>query len=285
LILTNKDVFILSHVEDTGTRRLENLPSWVPDYSAQPKGVVPNNFKAGASVQGQQNPELNSRTICVSALFVDVISETAWGPEGHLTSAAHIHRLLEFLAGFPYSYSTEEDKFRVFKETLRIGTRGFPLLEQLAEVVAGMITVYKDDNFPADSFEKIIRGFKKIDQRGALPSWEKIEDLVNSLQECMKPSQRWREVPHPVIVATKKVLPFRFNGRIFRTKKDYMGTGYLSLKEGDGMWICPQAKTPFILRKQENGNYRFIGKAYAHGLMLGQLVESDTRKLERIRIE
>src|SRR5271163_1224335 len=82
--------------------------TFYPYYSAEPKDAVLNDFKASANVQGQQNPELNSRTICISALFVDVISETAWGLEGHLTSAAHIHRLLEFLN----SYGTEEDKFK-----------------------------------------------------------------------------------------------------------------------------------------------------------------------------
>lgn len=286
LILTNKNVSILSQVEDIGTRQLINLPSWVPDYSIERKGPVLNDFKAGVSIQGQQDPVLDSglRTLCISALFVDVISLTAWNPEGHLTSAADIHGLLRFLTGFSYPYSAKGDQFKAFEETLRVVTNRFPLLEKLAEVVAGMITLY---SFPADSFKKIIIDFKENDQRGAVPSWEKIQSLVNSLQECIKPSQQWWEVDvdHPVISATKDVLPYQFDSTMFRTKQNHIGIGHLSLKEGDEMWICPQAQTPFILRRQDNGQYWFLGEAYIYGLMFGELVESDVQRLERIRIE
>ncbi len=52
-------------------------------------------------------------------------------------------------------------------------------------------------------------------------------------------------------------------------------------QEGDMVCVVFGAKTPFILRKQED-NYVLVGECYMHGLMNGQALEMEGFKWEWI---
>lgn len=63
-----------------------------------------------------------------------------------------------------------------------------------------------------------------------------------------------------------------------------MGISHLSIQEGDEVWICPHSQSPLIPRKLSDEKYRFMGEAYIHGIMFGEVAESETKKLQNIRI-
>ena len=56
---------------------------------------------------------------------------------------------------------------------------------------------------------------------------------------------------------------------IFRTKNT-LGAGQPSVRVGDEIWLLYGATAPVILRPLPNGNYRFMGEGYVHGIMYGE---------------
>ncbi|KAH8791065.1 hypothetical protein BGZ57DRAFT_875146 [Hyaloscypha finlandica] len=59
--------------------------------------------------------------------------------------------------------------------------------------------------------------------------------------------------------------------KIFRTLKGYMGLGPDSLLPGDIAVVLFGGNVPYILRPQ-NGHYLFVGEAYIHGIMNGEVI-------------
>ncbi|KAE8449100.1 hypothetical protein EG329_008483 [Mollisiaceae sp. DMI_Dod_QoI] len=51
----------------------------------------------------------------------------------------------------------------------------------------------------------------------------------------------------------------------------------LSAEPGDEIWILFNGRTPYVLRKKEEGYY-FVGEMYLHGFMDGELFDRDTEE-------
>jgi hypothetical protein len=62
----------------------------------------------------------------------------------------------------------------------------------------------------------------------------------------------------------------------FTTDSGLLGLGLLSAKPGDGLWLIDGYSAPVILRLHESGiGYIFMGEAYVHGAMYGELMTDD----------
>lgn len=57
---------------------------------------------------------------------------------------------------------------------------------------------------------------------------------------------------------------------LFRTSDGYLGTGTLSAREGDEVWVLATGPVPYILRPLPNGHYQFLGRAHIHGFLGGE---------------
>lgn len=58
--------------------------------------------------------------------------------------------------------------------------------------------------------------------------------------------------------------------RVVRSSKGLLGITSLSTEVGDEIWLLSGGLTPYVLRRLKNGNYRFLGEAYAYGIMYGE---------------
>ena len=61
--------------------------------------------------------------------------------------------------------------------------------------------------------------------------------------------------------------------RLFRTEGGLLGLGPLDLQERDKIWILAGAYAPIALRPLANGNWRYLGEAYMHGCMRGEILK------------
>jgi len=61
--------------------------------------------------------------------------------------------------------------------------------------------------------------------------------------------------------------------RLFRTKGGLLGLGPLDLQQGDKIWVLAGAYAPIALRSLANGNWRYLGEAYVHGCMRGEILK------------
>jgi hypothetical protein len=58
--------------------------------------------------------------------------------------------------------------------------------------------------------------------------------------------------------------------KLFGTKEGYIGVGDVTLQADDLVCVLFGGRVPFILRKMEEGHYRFVGECYLHGIMFGE---------------
>ncbi|KAJ4406457.1 hypothetical protein N0V82_010127 [Gnomoniopsis sp. IMI 355080] len=78
---------------------------------------------------------------------------------------------------------------------------------------------------------------------------------------------------------------------LFRTKAGRLGLGPQSVKPGDTIHLLAGARTPYILRRRDGvdkmiDSFRFLGEAYVHGIMYGELASGLTKDgFTRIRLE
>jgi hypothetical protein len=73
--------------------------------------------------------------------------------------------------------------------------------------------------------------------------------------------------------------------RLFRTSHHHLGLGRPSMQPHDELWILARAPTPYLLRKIEgrDGRYIIVGDCYVRGIMHGEAVR-DQQKWEKILI-
>lgn len=145
------DLNILSLVEDASYRKLHNLPSWVPDYSAHPQSypLVDNlrapsgqeRWKASDGLDFTVPVQEDLGNLLVEGLCIDTIADFA-ATETEVTDKHQIKSLLELLLhslNRPSPYGSPSDAIEAFyrtliKDTFRskpAGTdarRAFPLL-------------------------------------------------------------------------------------------------------------------------------------------------------------
>ena len=71
---------------------------------------------------------------------------------------------------------------------------------------------------------------------------------------------------------------------MFSTRTGYLGMGPATANPGDLVCILATASVPHVLRKLGKGKYRFIGEAYVHGIMDGEVKPnaSDLRSFNMI---
>lgn len=61
--------------------------------------------------------------------------------------------------------------------------------------------------------------------------------------------------------------------QLFRTEEALLGVGPINTQVGDQVWILAGMSTPAVLRTALSGNYIFLGEAYVHGIMHGEVAD------------
>jgi hypothetical protein len=78
----------------------------------------------------------------------------------------------------------------------------------------------------------------------------------------------------------KIMLRWQQYRRPFLSAKGYAGLAPDHAEEGDIAVIFSGAKFPYILRNLKDGTYQFIGEAYVHGIMYGDLMSRNETEME-----
>jgi hypothetical protein len=61
--------------------------------------------------------------------------------------------------------------------------------------------------------------------------------------------------------------------RLMRIDCGLLGLGPTHMCEGDQVWVLTGANTPVVLRALDNGHHQFLGAAYVHGIMHGEVTD------------
>jgi hypothetical protein len=67
-------------------------------------------------------------------------------------------------------------------------------------------------------------------------------------------------------------LRYLHNQRFMATKSGRLGVTDFFAKAGDICFVVPGISNPLILRQTSQGTYNFVGAAYIHGVMSGEMM-------------
>jgi hypothetical protein len=237
------------------TLELDNLPSWVPDWSQSlPARPLHLCNSASAQINGQTStaddspiyrasgdtrpsvqPSADAETLILKGMLFDKIKECSNRP-GHLFhDNGHRDPKYDWVRLVKNSkccrYKSEKDRSRAFLRTL------------VADFVHGKRATEKYVQ-ALDDWVLLGHGHLGVEDLG-----ERIK-LSAYLVEAV--SAAW-------------------NGRrIFISEMGYMGLAPMTARPGDAVCILFGGHVPFILRERENSEHAMIGECYVHGIMDGE---------------
>ena len=310
-------LLVLSYVDTDhrSTPRFPELPSWVPDYSAQAlpplaEDIRPIDLAFDASLsRGTNVPqvEVNGAELSLYGAKLDVISHlglSLFQGDRH----THLAALLDICLRMDATYApTGEDAVEVLRRTLlcSMGVHGDDPEHgddpghgddaALASMGAAFhdwtvflaCTAAQDRPDQASELRALIAAVAGRSQRARqlLPARKELRTAAKA-ERAARASRTARSFSWG---STHRIAP-RLVGMAMRRRLGLTGAKLLGLmpptaREGDEVWLLRGAVVPFVLRRAEEGTYRLVGEAYVHGAMYGEMMTEETRaSFHQIRI-
>ena len=314
LLRTSKNLNALSMVEDRLYRNRDDLPSWVPDYSAwfhRGVGTLKQGvYSASKGLCPEWTHQQRGRILNISAAKigqVTMVGETKQGLIETWSSWTWLH----ILVNMPKTYANGQNTIEAFWRTL-IGdvcderdcfdnkeletpTYRCPAPTSLEASFRHWFAFHVGHGFAysrrsgEDHLSQAIVDLDQLsanDPVGLIPSVDEINQFANVY---LDPPQAFLDSRMDLIKLTRpyeRAIAVTPEARFFTTSKGLMGIGPLSMLAEDSIWLIPGAEVLFIFRKRSGGDrYEFVGDAYVHGLMHGEAVEDAVKKMTTVELE
>ncbi|KAH7086339.1 heterokaryon incompatibility protein-domain-containing protein [Paraphoma chrysanthemicola] len=298
LLASYKNLSLLSHVEDPSLRRIDNLPSWVPDlsvpldpYPLRYRG--PGFWRASGSRKWTPNiPRMAQGFLDVQGYCLDEINEASIlldessDPSASWASIVKLALALNLPYPNPALSRSRPSRVEILWRT--ITTDIYAHIHPAPTAVGSLFIDYilnlqvrhrlmpwsgneafQPHHSPlSDSIYPEWQTLLSLEPSESPYSLEKYRGRLTSMVESM-----FNGSYSPIGLAQLQHELDQSGGkkrRVFKTRRGYMGTGPRSLQCGDEVWILHRAGLPMVLRRQPNGNYRFIGEAFVYGVMHGE---------------
>jgi hypothetical protein len=290
----------LNMVEDDGFRRTRSRswPSWVPRFSTISNMISPPTLNPWDPERGQQSYNASRRQAPTSSFsletvgllltlrgaMVSPVSEA--GPElqrteGRLAVEWFVRMLLSREGTYP---GTGEHVGQALARALTAdrclkiedeGARAAAFREWwLRRIPPRMARLEKAR---AGSGAHLPGLLARLPQNAGQPAW-----FPSSMASASPPSgdgdddSRDEELEYNVAEISRYIETLWYPRRFFTSKDGRFGVGPKSLRPTDEVWILEGGRTPFVLRKRDDGGtYRLVGEAFVHGMMYGELATPD----------
>jgi hypothetical protein len=297
ILIHTQSLSLLCQVEDASHRRLAALPSWVPDFSCQmvpsvTLGQSTNEFpflpETDCMAGRHMEPRISvaDNILSVRASFLDSVEEA-------LPNHAEAYFNLRPSLWFDICLKLEERYFNGHKriEVLwrtMICDRDADGQSPADDVVSGWVldffqvmiagSIDMEDRWERDDStgKMCLRSWPQLDalaedSDGSFPSHSQVWDFA---QEVEAGDDIGADCVRHVELFNALFQNARSMRRIFRTSKNMLGQGPLSLLPGDAVAFVAGCPVPVILRPISGKRYRFIGETYVHACMQGSHLQT-----------
>ncbi|KAK0715346.1 heterokaryon incompatibility protein-domain-containing protein [Lasiosphaeris hirsuta] len=300
LLLSCPQLTALSFVEPPSRRAIKGLPSWVPDLTVSefgwPIGAFDTTFSAGVA-KGGSSPapvvtgynELELRGFRAAVVNKVYARPLRFSPELCITA-------LEILASLPEVYPYVlggQDKVAALvhcmtcmeasnpfrgtpEETAKLARDfGVWLLAGLARLWAACRLGAEDEAVTSMWRAERARAAGLLASLGSyplIPSVGEVEEHAATLSaSTVRDGGGVAEMttPRSFKDQIQRLLEYR---RVFVGTDGWLGVCREDCKEGDEVWILDRGAVPYSLRPAGGEYYEFLGEAYLHGAMHGELL-------------
>lgn len=246
------------------------LPSWVPDWSAQP-GIPTILQAAGGYATGAASPFNASRNVKSSISIIGTTSPILQckGIQVDIVSTVGTERS----AG---KYDHLDDETR--RDLLAWFRNELPSLllpsSRAADIDPDFIPAYT----PKERNEAPFRTLLLDHWETPFAGWHIVHSRGKEIHDALvRENKLYTTIPSS---DTEQFFNYAFRNTILRvpfvTKRGYLGLGSPQIKMGDVVVILGGGNVPYILRPVVSGTganlYQLVGEAYVHGIMYGEAV-------------
>ncbi|OCK73367.1 HET-domain-containing protein [Lepidopterella palustris CBS 459.81] len=291
---------ILGAVEDHSHRLKKQLPSWVPDWEVHPPGLplsLLEQYLEWDASKGFGDQALtiftnHDKTLRVKGIAVDTVL--------HIGDSFLEYVPLPGTAQDWYPYlKTEAAKKLLHSATDFLMQQRYRQWERIAkrskkyrgdeDVLPTFIkTVIADANLLSDGPISTSTSTVSSPIEKYYTAWCKYWNTASEQQGKYIFTSYNSTTPTELQMAVKFMQAHHkaaYGRRFFTSKShDYMGLCPSLTRKGDVLVILFGGRTPFILRKQGRGQWKFIGECYTHGLMSGEFFRQGTSDGRDIRV-
>ena len=276
--------FLSSTVLHSGTSRIVDLPSWVPDFTAQGSQIglefhPPHPMTASGSLMSQTNGKIfeDFKTMEISTLLVDVVEETIALPQTLDRCLEQLLAIDELARQNRAKHLRPSEKYVVQREQSdRVPISSTNSLQ--AEPDPQLTLDGLRDNLKAKEpvWRTLISNTKYSSWYDTAPETygDMYHVLVSALRERGSLDQSIREQSKAYLQSLDSHIPGR---TFFTTKHSFLGVGMPGVRPGDRATIWFGSDVPFIVRPTSVGeqteSYTLVGAAYIGGIMKGELVD------------
>ena len=322
LLGRSKSLELLSSVEDESQRARTDLPSWVPDLTTIGNVGLSSLGNGDHYDTSRKQPKVmfpseKLETLSIAGYCIDIVAELGDDDDSLAGSGAHgpFERTSTLFLHLPkVTYVNGQDRTEVFWRAMIAdqanGISPAPASTGTAfhqHLLMHLSTCLLDLNgYQLGKVEEMrtkmvpIINLSTTSEKAAtlIPSMAEIEArrdvyaTIHSAKQAKSPdiiSDTVRETWYNVLKEEEKAIPFAREivstfaaKRFLRTNGNLIGIGPRSAQVGDGVFVLPGARVPFILRKRLDGTYKLVGEAYLHGIMRGEGLDRDDLKLMRL---
>ena len=248
-------------------RKVEGLPSWVPDWSIVGREFLgdrarSSNYRASGNIYQSRNLQPSNEKLAVEAFLVD---------EAQHMGAVYMRPEVDPETGYFHPNTTFEEWFREARRMVHLISKepyhnGQPLVEAYWRTLIGDIPIalqgssaYKRPA-PAEFGEHYQFIYKHMLDPSPLVSH--VVPEVEVLQ-----ATRW-------LTSAQACCGSR---RFCISRRNYMALVPQNTMPGDIIAIIAGGQTPFIIRRHRvdaegNQTYLLVGECYAHGMMDGEMI-------------
>jgi hypothetical protein len=278
---------LLSLRESEKNRVRHELPSWVPDLSAQSWPTPMHNARqdlrpgdiafdaSGSESPCSQFAFTRGRTLTLIGARVSVVDRIGPTLQRHRLERTQLEWFLQLLISRQLSSSSSP--YRANDEALCL------------TLVANALPGYLSETDYARAFRAwwathLALRSRHMEREGAADSKAvSVEILVDQLQQ----SASWLPTTSDIIAMKRQLdsgascpaspvdtsIMWLWYPRVFICTDDgRLGLANPGAKVGDEVWILKGGRTPFLLRRRRDGNYQLVGEAFVHGIMFGEIL-------------
>ena len=258
-----KSLDVLSMVGDYSWNVTTELPSWIPDWAANPRSIPFIRPDSASKFAASRRPEPSlhysedGKTLFIVGKIVDSIKSigVAKVPMRAITSSGR--ELSKWHGAFQHAGMIQMRHWEVMSRRLR----SYPTGESPQEAYWRTIIAdapMKVDNIPG-GYARLFKAWRRY--------WGTFDDFNDITVDDGKGD---RVYSYTYNQAKNIACNYR---RFFITKRGYIGLAPFSSRPGDKICILLGGKTPYVIRSSRKRHFRFIGESYVHGLMYGEAME------------
>jgi hypothetical protein len=261
IVNDSEDLRLLTTAESI--RKIQELPSWVPDWSVKSDiGIKPNTYKqfaASGNIPKFASLDHSGRLLTVKAIRIDTVSRLAkrspnrFGLKaGRRTGSPKSWESgwVPIIQQMPRKYHNGQSKFEAVWRTAILDVAGDPPMHPAPNKLEGGFCKW------------IVRADNDLKLRSIFASSLRArKNKTGSLEEYHEATLRERAL------------------QFLLTKRRYIGLAPLIAKEGDSIWIVAGCRIPLCLRPvtgSDGGDRRqwqLIGGMYIHSQMHGEALK------------